>query len=184
MKKTFNIVVKLKSPMCIATGSSTGSLVDKYFVKDRSGKPYIPASTIKGIMRQNFMSLIDEEHCDDMKCMCPVCKVFGSPGYNPSKLYIDDLLLDDDVANIGSRTVRHSTSVDRYRKVAKDNSLTSMEVYEGGTFKGTMDLYLDESTEKYEELILISLKIIESIGAGKSRGYGWVHVDVKEGDEW
>ncbi|ORX22598.1 RAMP superfamily protein [Thermoanaerobacterium sp. PSU-2] len=183
MKKTFNIVVKLKSPMCIATGSSTGNLVDKYFIKDRLGKPYIPASTMKGIMRQNFMSLIDEEHRDDMKCTCPVCKVFGSPGYNPSKLYIDDLLLDESSVNIGSRTIRYSTSVDRYRKVAKDNSLNSMEIYEGGAFKGTMDLYLDESTEKYEELILISLKMIESIGAGKSRGYGWVHVDVKEGDE-
>ncbi|MDI6604046.1 MAG: RAMP superfamily CRISPR-associated protein [Thermoanaerobacteraceae bacterium] len=177
MKKRYKITVKLKSPMCIATGTSFGSLIDKYYIKDKNNKPYIPASTMKGIIKQNFISIVGEEHISNKRCDCPVCSLFGGEGYNPSRIYIEDLKLDieDDYSNI-----RFSTSVDRYRGVTKDNSLFSTEVFESGIFSGYMEFYMNDKTKDYEELLRLSVKMIENIGSGKSRGYGWVDVDIQE----
>lgn len=176
MRKRYKITIKLRTPMCIATGNSSGGLVDKVFLRDAENRPYIPGSTLKGAIRQYFMSLAGNEHKSSGRCSCPVCRVFGGGGYNPSRVYVDDMKLVGDAVS----SARYGTAVDRYRRVVKDNSLFSVEVVEKGIFEGYLDFYEDDYTRDYEELLLVSLKMINSIGEGKSRGHGWIKLDVEE----
>jgi len=171
---TYEVSIKIITPFNIATGESIDSFLDKSTVKYK-GKAYIPGSTIKGKIRNNFYMINDLEHNEE-NCNCPMCKIFGKPGYSPSKIYIDDFKTEEDSLTI----VRFGNAIDRYRRTARDGALFTEELSANSLFKGFIKIYFDDSTIAYKEKLEMAIKMIDSIGNGRSRGHGHVEIDLKE----
>ncbi|ENJ9653019.1 hypothetical protein AB2T14_000606 [Clostridium botulinum] len=174
MKKKYKIEINLKSPMLIKSGTNGNDFVNSSYMK-KNDKPFIPGSTLKGLARSNFNSIVDTESCKKVNCNCAVCSIFGSSGFNPARIYFSDLDLVDEYND----SIRFHNSINRYLRKSKDNALFSEEVIEKGKFKGSCEVYFNEKTIKYKKELLIAIKMIENIGSSKSRGYGFVDIDVK-----
>lgn len=170
----YNVSIRIITPFNIATGENIDDFVNKSTVKYK-GKPYIPASTIKGKIRNNFYMITDLNHLEE-SCVCPMCKIFGKPGYSPSKIYIDDFITEEESAMV----IRFGNAIDRYRKTAKDNALFTEELSGNTLFKGVIKVYFDDDTINYKENLEIAIKMINSIGNGRSRGHGHVEIDLEE----
>lgn len=145
----------------------------------RNGRPYIPATTIKGVWRNNFTRLLGTDapnRCNwecDVNSECIVCRLFGGKGFRQSKIFISDFLC---VSDQNTGIIRPMVAIDRYTRKAADKSLAFYEVTESGRYKGKISVYFSEDTIKYEGLLLESLGMIDSIGKNKSRGMGSVQI--------
>lgn len=170
----YNVNIRIITPFNIATGESIDNFINKSTVKYK-GKPYIPASTIKGKIRNNFYMITDLNHSEE-NCVCPMCKIFGKPGYSPSKIYIDDFITEEEPVTL----IRFGNAIDRYRKTAKDNALFTEELSGNRLFKGFIKVYFDDDTINYKENLEMAIKMIDSIGNGRSRGHGHVEIDLEE----
>lgn len=181
LKREYDIQLILKSPMHISSGTRQGGY--NAIIKTSSGS-IVPASSIKGKARDNFSKLVQGkcESKDGKKfCTCPVCSIFGGTGYQPARIIIDDLSLvrRDDTDNVAI-SIRPSVAIDRYRRVARDEALAFDEVLNNGVFHGRVQVYFTPETIRFENELKLSFKMIEAIGTGKSRGLGFVHVEVKD----
>ena len=179
IKKEYIVTMELQSPLHIGAGIDSGQYRTMLML---AGQPFIPASTVKGKMRDNFAKLI-ETGCDKYEdsgqnCTCPVCTLFGKAGYQPANIYIDDFTCTNEKRF--NLSTRHMTSIDRYRRVTKDGALTSVQIVEKCMFQGIVKIYFSEKTLKYQQKLKLSLKMIEAVGNGKSRGRGFVKVEVRE----
>ncbi|NLY76728.1 MAG: hypothetical protein GX080_01405 [Tissierellia bacterium] len=170
----YRINIRVLTPFNIATGENIGDFVSKSTIKYK-GKPYIPASTIKGKIRDNFFMINHLNHREE-DCSCPMCKIFGSAGYSPSRIYVDDFVTEEDSLTL----IRYGNAIDRYRKIAKDKALFNEEVSANRLFKGTIKIYFDEETINYKEKLEMAIRMIESIGNSSSRGQGHVEIDLQE----
>lgn len=187
MKKIFIVEVIQKSPICVNSGVIEDDGANMTIVK-RNGIPYIPGSSLKGKVRYNFSRIVDykEKHVEKGFCSCPVCLVFGGGGNNHSRIFFDDLFpVEKSNGNLG---IRYGVAIDRFTKTSNDKSLYTREVAEDYIFTGDITLYYDDKlrhSEKadcflYENELLLSIKIIETIGGGNSSGFGFVEIKVKE----
>lgn len=172
---TYKVCIKLITPFNISTGESLGNYIDKSTVKYK-GKPYIPASTIKGKIRSNFYMINELDHNED-NCSCPMCSIFGKPGFSPSNIYVDDFITTDKEP---FTVIRFGNAIDRYRKIAKDKALFAEELSANSLFKGEIKVTFDHETIKYKDKLEMAIKMIDSIGNGKSRGHGHVEIHIEE----
>ncbi|HHW00809.1 MAG TPA: RAMP superfamily protein [Clostridiaceae bacterium] len=180
LKKEYDIQLILKSPMHISSGTRQGGY--NAILRTSSG-PIVPASAIKGKARDNFSKLVQskcESKSGNKYCTCPVCSIFGGTGYQPARIIIEDFLfVKQDNADVPI-SIRPNVAIDRYRKVAKDQALVFNEVLSKGVFHGRVQVYFTPETIQFEKELKLSFKMIEAIGTGKSRGLGFVHVEVKD----
>ncbi len=181
LKREYDVRFILESPIHISSGTRQGGY--NAILKTSSG-PIIPASTIKGKVRDNFSKLV-QSRCENKSakkyCTCPVCSIFGGAGFQPARIIIEDFSFEqqDDTGNL-PLSIRPCVSIDRYRKVAKDQALAFHEVLSNGAFHGRVQVYFTPETIRFENELKLSFKMIETIGSGKSRGLGFVRVEVKE----
>ncbi len=183
MIKQYKITLILKTPLHIASGSKESRGTYSTMLK-RDGLPYIPATTIKGKARHNFLLISGGCHDDDQKeCNCLACRIFGTGGFYPSAVYFDDCLLEKEYRMNEEQNLvstRYGAAINRYLKTTLDQHLYSKEVVEGVSFSGNMTIYLNDETKEYENLIKKSIEMIENIGQGKSGGLGFVNVKLEE----
>lgn len=193
--RKYIVSIKLKSPLHINSGDGRSGYRS---VITEHNEPIIPASTIKGKMRDNFARLTG--NCPSSSvgqgkhCYCPVCSIFGARGFQPSRIYVQDFRFDKDSQKEQPKadlSIRMGTAVDRYRRVAEDEALYKAQVVENkyekkddkqivdAVFTGNIEVYFTPDTIKYEKDLRLALKMIETIGGGKSRGFGFVEVEVK-----
>lgn len=173
--KKYNVVFKLKSPLHIGSGKGEADF-EEMLKHDKT--PFIPGSTIKGKLKENFIKLTGERCCSNggKYCGCPVCTIFGNAGYQPARIFVEDFKLKDENY---STSIRPRVSIDRYLRTAVDGGLSGTEVVENGVFEGTIKVFLCGEYLKYERELVLAMKMIDSIGGGKSRGFGFVDVEVK-----
>ncbi|MCM8901256.1 hypothetical protein KVG29_08480 [Caldicoprobacter algeriensis] len=182
--KKYNVSIEVKTPFNIASGEADG-YIHKRTVRLK-GEPYIPGSTIKGKVRSNFYKLTLANHIDGM-CDCPVCNIFGGQGYKPSRIYVDDFVLNDTAKDEGQCRekkapvfIKVGNAIDRYKKTAKHEALFITEMVKPAVFTGTITVYFDEDTLRYKQDLELAIKMIDSVGNGRSRGYGRVKVYLEE----
>lgn len=201
MKKTYNVSVKLLSAMHINGGAN----VNGTRISLRSeGKAYIPASLFKGMVRENFTKLWQmlpdsaTEKCtgrdsiENGLCKCTVCSMFGKAGFQRSRIYFDHLESSQKL----NYQLRANVSIDRDLRKAVDQALVFTEVVErycnsyenedkqDTVFDGEITVYYPpeiapENQKKIEAVLIQSIKMINYIGLGKSRGLGFVKTEVK-----
>lgn len=177
MKKEYTITVRLLSSMHINAGISADS---KRIVVKENGAPYIPATLIKGLVREKFTVLLNTFAPDNITMSD---RFFGSEGYNRSHVIFDDLLTDNDFVY----EARSNVSISRYTRKNTDEALVFSENVscfnksgENLIFKGDAAVYYNEDMKKYEAFFTEAVKMIDAVGSGKSRGLGLVEVDISE----
>lgn len=175
IEKKYDVKFILKSPLHISSGKG-GSEYNEMLKYENL--PIIPGSTVKGKLKENFMGLIDKMCTNNGEgyCNCPVCNIFGNAGYQPARIFVEDFMLKDKEC---AASIRPRVSIDRYLKTAIDGGISNTEVVEEGTFEGNIKVFFTDKTQKYERKLITALKMIDSIGGGKSRGFGFVNVEVK-----
>lgn len=190
-KKCYKITVTLRSPLHINGGTDAdGTRVPVMM----GGKPYIPATAMKGIIREKFsayLKMIGKDSCKgkehaDAPCKCPCCVLFGKAGFQPSRIFLDHLTAAEDAEPVLS--LRTNVAIDRKLQTGKDGMLVGTKVVEpqdaGGNptqFSGEMAVWYEGDTDeiqKTEVLLTESVKSVIEIGGGKSRGFGLVETEV------
>jgi CRISPR/Cas system CSM-associated protein Csm3 (group 7 of RAMP superfamily) len=204
MQIAIKIQVEFDTPFNVGSGVSGDTWASKPMAKDQDGLPIIPASSLKGRLRHQCeqiaraLALDDRIPCgspvaeamcqpnpnqdDGRNPLCPTCRLFGSPWY-PSPLVFSDLTLVEpaylrEYAKSGGNpvrsTVRYGVGISRQRRVAEDNLLYTVEVFQPGnilTLAG--DIVGNVATENDLMLLIAGLEMLFALGSGKTRGMGW-----------
>lgn len=162
MKRTYyKVNFKLTSPLSL--GSGIGENTDSDVLLDSQGVPFIPATSIAGVMRYG----IGNEKTANA--------LFGSIGEESCETRV--ITYDAVCAGKFAVTIRDSVKLDD--KVAEDTGKFDFEAVEtGAEFVGYIELA--EHDEDAEEIILDALCKIElgllRFGHKTSRGYGTVKI--------
>lgn len=192
-KKCYKITVTLRSPMHINGGTDADGTRIPVMMGTR---PYIPATSMKGIIRDRFSSylkVLGEDSCNgkesaDTPCSCACCVLFGKAGFQPSRVFLDHLTAEQDAEPILS--LRTNVAIDRKLQTGKDRMLVMTKVVEPQDkqgrpmkFSGEMTVWYageEEKVKKTELLLLESVRSVIEIGGSKSRGFGLVKTEVTE----
>ena len=168
-KKYYKIVFELEAPLAIGSGDNEST--DKDLIRDANGCPYIPASSITGVIRD----ILTKKDKDKAK------EYFGDVEINRGKK--EDVLMSesrivfyDATISAGTPriTVRDSVALDDY-KTAKKGAKFDMEVLEPGVKFTTFieQNYTSEAYEDYGQEIARVFLYEKPLFGGKSmRGYG------------
>lgn len=175
MKKTYRIIVKLLSPLHINGGVAADST--RITVKT-GGKPYIPATLFKGLVRSNFRQLMKTFQPDNDL----TDYFFGKEGFQRSRIIFENLETKQELVT----ELRTNVSVNRYLRCKADSALVNTEVIScfdkennNVVFEGTISaFYAIEEMAEYDKFLLEAIGMIDNIGLGKSRGLGFVEVNT------
>lgn len=177
MKKVYEIKVRLLSAMHINAGVAPDS--KRVFVKS-DGKPYIPATLMKGLVRSNFDMLLNT-FAPESKAV--VKAFFGEEGYCRSHTIFDNLFSQQDAEYEN----RANVSISRYTRKNVDKALVFSEVVsrrddlgQDIVFSGDVTVHYSEEMLGYEKYFIEAVKLVDSIGSGKSRGLGYAEVSIVE----
>jgi len=176
------------TPVHVGTGTGGRGFLDKYLYRE-GDCPVIPGSTIKGRLRAAVTALArahvygPQEVCREPgACTCLVCLIFGQKGNRRGHLYFEDARpADKNIDRFAG--VRHGIAVDRYRRVARDNALYTVETVGGKNvvFEGQIWGWVPEEKR---HTVVAALKdafaFNYALGFGKSRGLGWFRARVVE----
>lgn len=189
---SIKIFLKTLSYTLVGCGESKG-MVDNDIVYDSLGLPYIPSRRIKGLFKESAT-----EVCEMLGISIElVDSLFGRDGFNPAKIYIDNLyvtnykeikreiekLKEEEYYKhflypekiISCYTVeRYQTAIDAENGTAKENSLRTSRVlkpnieFEGAIFE------LKPLSEKEKALLYLASINLRRIGTLRNRGFGQV----------
>jgi CRISPR-associated RAMP protein (TIGR02581 family) len=214
----------------IGAGRSTAVVgTDLPVVRDAEGKPYIPGSSFKGVLRSRLEGFV-RAACDDRRVVCIptenaewciteaemgtkkeglaelvrqgklkaneydvrltewikqksclLCLTWGSP-WLASKVLVRDLLVDEALW-FGQFQIRDGVAIDRDTETASEGKLYDYEVVPSGT-RFHFKLILENGRPWQWGMIFCGLKAFETgnvpIGGSKSRGLGWVKLQLDE----
>ena len=206
-EKQWRITATVDTALCVGDSGGGETGADRTTVKTSDGKLYIPASTVKGIWRHACEVIAQSQ--DHFVCrspraenMCPrppeeyqetgaksvkdghcvICQIFGSPKM-VSSIFINDLTTDTELV-AESTEIRNGVTINRQRRVAEYQRLYFTETSlsnAGIVFSGDVTINA-EITDEQIELLRAGLKFIHAIGTGKSRGLGWLELEIRRED--
>ncbi len=190
-KRCYRITVTLRSPLHINGGTDADGTRIPVMM---DGKPYIPATAMKGIIREKFSSylkMLGTESCAgkenaEKPCRCLCCVLFGKAGFQPSRVFLDHLTAAQNAEPVLS--LRTNVAIDRKLQTGKNGMLVGTKVVETQDrqgrqmqFSGEMAVWYagnEAEITKTEILLTESVKSVIEIGSGKSRGFGLVETEV------
>ncbi len=204
MQIEIDLKVILDTPFSIGTGAMADSVADKPLIKDAEGRPVIPGSSLKGLVRHECERIIrsliptfeDQWPCHpplakDMckaDSLCPVCRIFGSPWY-PAPITFENLILATEsgepprtwkeLHSLRKTNLRFGVGINRSRNVVAEDLLYSTETYappQALVYQGRIWGTLRERREV--ALLLAGLQSVLAIGGDRSRGLGWCQIEV------
>ncbi|MBI5187363.1 MAG: hypothetical protein HZA01_16780 [Nitrospinae bacterium] len=206
MTEIKNVFLKIqitpRTPFHIGSGLGVSGIIDKAMLKDASGLPYIPGSTLKGRIKYHYTRLYPLFHSDpicidyaaccaipDVRSCCSVCRIFGSRAHRGGLVFKDALQTKPQFKGIPSRrvefmktyppfspSIRMGVKISRRRRVAEEKKLFSMEVSSPQLPYETEIAGRLFLKEKEFNFFLMVLKRMDKIGGGKSRGLGAVEI--------
>lgn len=169
-KVTVEYTYTLQSLMKIGAGYGKNSFIDNAIrtvrTSDNTEVFTIPGTSVKGRIRANFEQLAHILSCgngDDL---------FGKSG-QPGWAHFSSLVSEQPV----KVNITTSTSVDRFRKAAKNQSLRVEEYAQldyNDSFHGTIEGFMpnDDAHEKTLYSLLVAMLNTTYFGGDKSVGYG------------
>ncbi len=196
--------IKLDLSICFKSkwhaGSGEGSLLlDRLVRRDARNFPYIPGSTLKGVIRENCEKLSrtlkfpepSDPHQTDLTIRdnfkplnesdSPVDRIFGNK-YEGGCLFFRDARLDKKPPH---RFLKEQSRICKYRKLgtAKEQHLFSSEYAIPMKFKTKIDgyhddlVYLEQGDPPYAYCLLIAgIMKTDRLGGDKSTGSGQVEI--------
>jgi CRISPR/Cas system CSM-associated protein Csm3 (group 7 of RAMP superfamily) len=215
----YNSIVKIEIPLLITTntffhiGTGMGNqYVNRTVMKDHEGFLYIPASSLKGKLRNICEELAERFHLKNCsphgteqchhRFTCIICRIFGSK-YRQSKLLFDNAYMTEESKNrfrdfqTYQTQSRSQIMINRHLRTAEDGHLFQSEYglpaisFQGG-IKGILPATpLDgkDISHSYELVLLLAgLKLLKFIGGNKSTGCGSIDLKIgfkdKSGDNF
>jgi len=168
---------------------TTGNLrrlgVEKAMARSAGGDPVLPATTLKGFLREKAEILLrtwGHSVClgpePDQICRgsnpCMVCRVFGNP-WQPSPLHFGDARL---VSEEETLAVRVGVAISRYRRAAFPQRLFFLETTPPLPTQWHARCYgyfpNHDAAREAARLIALAARLGVAIGGGKTRGLGWI----------
>ena len=174
-KKYCKIRFVLESPLALSSGENI--ITDKDLAKDSSGRPYIPGTSIAGVVQEALVLLGESPKSMESYFGFVTINTNSSGNADPddaksSKIIFYDAFLDSNDSHI---SVRDSVSLDEY-KTAKKGAKLDMEVLEAGCFFSTFveqSFESDEETDYIDKIAALFQNGLQ-FGGKTSRGYGAV----------
>lgn len=173
---------------------TTGNLrrpgVDKTLARDSEGRWVIPATTVKGFLRERAEILLrtwghrvcigpEPGKMCNSQTLCLICQVFGNPRHLSTLHFADGLpLIEMDSA------VRSGVAISRHRRAAYPQRLFFLETTEPMPTQWRARCEGDfpdaDTAKKAAALVALAARWGTAIGGGKTRGLGWIKdVQVK-----
>jgi CRISPR/Cas system CSM-associated protein Csm3 (group 7 of RAMP superfamily) len=197
MKLEVRLNLTIQTALMIGGGEIASGLgIDKATTRQKNGNFSIPASSIKGKLRDECQRILyalnpkqvefchpprAEEMCpqpyineDTDIETCPICQLFGSPWY-PSPLYFSDLIVRTSDM-IEGHTIKPGVALDRFSRTAKEQTLYYLETSPQGVdtvFKG-LAIHGEVEGHKHAALLYVGIRSLFNIGGSKSVGLGWL----------
>lgn len=192
------LTITTRTPLSIGAGGSSGTIVDKSILRDGWGRPIIPGSQVKGKARHTAEALARAlgyhvaSSLDEVDGTCIIRSIFGAPGglkvraplvFGDLPLFEPGVKLDDPATKerSGLRTgyVRPSVSINRQRGIAEDARLLFQETTaDSVSFHNDRAIVGKLALERDLVLLLTALHLTTRWGGAKSRGLGWVKVEI------
>jgi len=193
-----------------ARESTDPTSIDNPVLKDPSGRPIIPGSSIKGVFRSEIERLLKSFFDDEpIKCHNLAVELFGgdkkevsegdknnesdrNDGNEMKKSYASSIKIHDAVAETTKTRIRDGVSIDRRTRKAEEGRKYDIEVVPKGTmFKGTIIIENPKlGDQEYAKLgaFLATVRFFNatnrSLGGGTSRGYGEVKFSITDMREY
>ncbi|MEW6140297.1 MAG: RAMP superfamily CRISPR-associated protein [Thermodesulfobacteriota bacterium] len=185
-------------------GSGESSLMtDRLVRRNGRNRPFIPAATLKGIVRQSCEKLSrtrgfpdpSDPHQSDLteqggfvpsaQMTSPVDRLFGTR-FEPGGLFFRDAYINDGVADT---LVQHRVARHRVLGTAKEKQLFTTEYSIPEVLCARIDgwhkklVTLDDDNPPYEYCLLVAgILAVDKIGGDKSTGSGWLkQIGLKSG---
>lgn len=159
----YRIEMQLASPLSVGNGRN--ETTDHDIVRDKHGKPYIPASSIAGVFRHTLDDDIALQN-----------RIFGMTSGNDS-VSSRVVFYDGKLVFESAESVRDSVKLNK--KVGVDGAKFDMETIETGSIFSTIIEIADdaESVDSVVEKMISKLKAgVLRFGTKTSRGYGVVRI--------
>ena len=203
------VEIKFRSGFAIHSGYGLAGVLDNTIMRDARGLPYIPASTIKGNVREacNEVSLLLGKKCfsrvvDEIKSILEnggdinnrdsysyTTQIFGTPFIEPAfefrSAYLDfPSWKEKELKEVMSWNEAH-TSIDPHTGTALEDHLFCYEVVSHlSPESAPLTFHFEIIPNKYakDELVgflFCGMRMVEHIGASKTRGKGLVTLEIK-----
>lgn len=161
----------------LSSGLSGGARLDSSVIKDSEGFPFVPAKTLKGVLRE-----VAESFGDDFVNEC-----FG-------EVVQKDRVPKEGVCHFSNATIsqatkdalKHlthflyakiaSTAIDEILGSAKDGSLREIEVAKPLSLYGT----IHNVPANYADTMINTLKSLRAMGLNRNRGLGRLKIEILE----
>ena len=167
------------------TGNRRRLGADKALIMSADGRYVIPATTLKGALRERAESLLrawghsictapsPETMCSDPENLCLVCQVFGHP-QRTAPLWFRDGVFDREVLPL----IRSGVAISRQRRAAVPQRLFFIETTDLGplTCLAVCEGYFPDATTAYQAAALVTLAVhwAPALGGGRTRGLRWL----------
>jgi len=185
-----HVEITIRFPLATAfhtTGNRRRLWADKALALSTEGTPILPATTIKGHLRDRAEVLLrtwgyrvclppaPATMCLEEE-LCLACQVFGNPRYSSPLRFRDGRFVQDP-----DTMVRSGVSISRSRRAALPQRLFFLETTDSqpgevvATIEG--DFADPELAQQATALIVLAGRSGFAIGAGRTRGLGWLERD-------
>lgn len=182
-------------------GSGLGSsVIDRLTIKDPKRYPYIPGSTLKGVIRHSCEKLAEtlgfpvaDPHnkteinafCSSEKTPYIVDRIFGSR-FEGERLFFRNAVMLEKFYPISYFSVITRSRIDRVTGTAKEKALFTTEYLEEASFHTTItgihpNLTADGDSIPIEySLLIAALSLCHAIGGDKSTGKGVLDIFIEK----
>lgn len=196
---------KIKVITGLAIGGSDSDAIiggiDNGVIKDASGKPFIPGSSLKGKIR-SLLEISETKIKNICDCgNCEICTIFGAAadkkeeGVGPTRLFVRDAYLSDDTINKMVHNInpfeeleltytegKVENTIDRKTSRANPRHLERVPAGAEFNFQITYNILEDKDLGRFKKVI-VGLRMLEDdyLGGNGSRGYGrikFTNVDI------
>ncbi len=183
----FEVQIKFLDYWHLSSGLSAGAKLDSTVVKDENNIPFIPAKTLKGLVRQMAELSKDKEFVN-------TCFGYSSDEKDDfydknkkgtiSQCYFSNATLNKETyESIKKAKLQNnlydeisSTKIDKQSGVAEDYSLREIEV----VIPLTLHTKIENVPENYKDLMKNALRSVKQMGLNRNRGLGRCVISVKE----
>jgi len=168
------------------TGNQRRLGVDKVLARNAAGEPVLPATSLKGFLREQAEVILrswDHAVCigpepQNLTCSdqspCLVCRVFGNPRLSSHLRFADGRVS----MPVEETVVRVGVAISRHRRASIPQRLFFQETMPAApsqvTAKITGRFASQEEAEEAAALIMLAARWGVAVGGGKTRGLGWI----------
>lgn len=178
------IVVEATTPLAVGSGEKS-ILTDSLVAKDVNGLPYIPATSIAGVVRhligentaKDFFGNPDKNSLTGSKIIFTEAKLLGKDGKPLDGLQTEINMGDDYYSHYLNLPIRQHANINEYGSVRDKGKFDEQIVYKGSRFCFEIEMLSDKSENEQFQQVLDKIQSSSfKLGSGTNCGFGELKV--------